>query len=229
MDKDFTTASELGRVKYLQSLGLSIREIAQFFHESDRMKKPVDDNNYLGIKGTKRDFQSGNTVTRTTHEDYEKTIKAFQKDSENRTISRKEAKKRYKKHLEGKGGKILGIVTKEGRKMYKIDEPFVKFNSIQDSIPRQRKINAKGKFATDQNYKKKIDNMVKIIEPLFNQEVQGGDLGRTHIDYKYKQKIYDPKDNHANAIDNTNPDYDARLDGLGMDERNPIYREEEIV
>ena len=126
MDKDFTTASELGRVKYLQWLGLSIREIAQFSHESDRM-------------------------------------------------------------------------------------------------------NAKGKFATDQNYKKKIDNMVKIIEPLFNQEVQGGDLGRTHIDYKYKQKIYDPKDNHANAIDNTNPDYDARLDGLGMDERNPIYREEEIV
>jgi len=58
-----------------------------------------------------------------------------------------------------------------------------------------------------------------------------GDLGRTHIDYKYKNnyKIYDPKDNHANAIDSTNPDYDARLDGLGMDERNPLYREEEIV
>ena len=119
MDKDFTTASELGRVKYLQSLGLSIREIAQFFHESDRMKKPVADNNYLGIKGTKRDFQSGNTVTRTTHEDYEKTIKAFQKDSENRTISRKEAKKRYKKHLEGKVEKYLVLLQKKEEKCTK--------------------------------------------------------------------------------------------------------------
>jgi hypothetical protein len=43
------------------------------------------------------------------------------------------------------------------------------------------------------------------------------------------KKIYDPKDNYANAIDNTNPDYDARLDGLGMDERNPLYREERKV
>ncbi len=43
------------------------------------------------------------------------------------------------------------------------------------------------------------------------------------------KKIYDPKDNHANAIDSTNPDYDARLDGLGMDERNPLYREERKV
>ena len=156
MEKDFTTTSELGRVKYLQSLGLTVREIAQFFHESDRMKKPVADNNYLGIKGTKADFQAGNTVTRTTHEDYENTIKAWQQDSENRVISREEAKKRYKKHLEGKGGKILGIVMKEGKKMYKIDEPFVKFKSIKDSISRQREINKEGKFATDQNDIQKI-------------------------------------------------------------------------
>lgn len=47
--------------------------------------------------------------------------------------------------------------------------------------------------------------------------------------FQKAKKIYDPKDNHANAIDNTNPDYDARLDSLGMDERNPLYRKERTV
>tara|TARA_B110000285_G_scaffold88126_1_gene101045 strand:- start:909 stop:1718 length:810 start_codon:yes stop_codon:yes gene_type:complete len=42
-------------------------------------------------------------------------------------------------------------------------------------------------------------------------------------------KIYDLRDNHANAIDKTNPDYDERLDSLGMDEMNNQYREEEIA
>jgi DNA-binding transcriptional MerR regulator len=190
MAKDFTTTSELGRVKYLQSLGLSVREIAQFFHESDRMKKPVAENNYLGIKGTNADIQAGNTEMRTTHEDYEKTIKAFQQDSENRVISREEAEIRYKKHLEKKGGKILGVVMKEGKKMFKIDEPFVKFKNIQDSILRQREINKEGKFATDQNYRQKIDRMVKVVEPLFNQEVKGGDIGRTEIELIARQGLY---------------------------------------
>lgn len=57
----------------------------------------------------------------------------------------------------------------------------------------------------------------------------GGEAGDAAPQYFKTKKIYDPKDNHSNAIDSTNPDYDARLDGLGMDERNPLYREEEIV
>ena len=92
--------------------------------------------------------------------------------------------------------------------------------------------------------KTKLSKFVKTIEFIKNNNYMEASIEMLDSDWAEQaynranristlfqkvKKIYDPKDNHANAIDNTNPDYDARLDGLGMDERNPIYREEKIV
>ena len=62
----------------------------------------------------------------------------------------------------------------------------------------------------DSNWAKQTYNRANRISTLFQKA----------------KKIYDPRDNHANAIDKTHPDYDKRLDGLGLDEMNNQYRTE---
>lgn len=163
------------------------------------------------------------------------------------------ALKRFKKHLRGKGAEFVSEVTKDGVQMFKTKEPFIVFDSIEASIDKVRQLVAEGNYATDRNHATKVDNMERDIMTEYNTVLEG-DAGpqfdtpvepsaapvsqEDPLDTFLKEKdnyantsisqakIYDPKDNHANAIDKTHPDYDKRLDGLGLDEMNNQYRTE---
>ena len=88
----------------------------------------------------------------------------------------------------------------------------------------------------------------RVVQSLFDKDIPGGDIGETKIDVKgtpgdaapqfdtpvetedpldtFLEKnnnfVYktDPRDNYANQINKLDLDYDERLDGSGMDQRN---------
>ena len=222
-DKQFKVDS----MQYLLSKGITDENLlAKIMLESGWLNKPSGTFNYFGIK--EKDKTKGKLVQTT------EGLKAYthaNKGKGKRLRSDEAGIEDLRKEIATRGGSIVyenGAVAYDNEGKIKIIDRFKNYNNIEEAFDNFKRTNAKiiadpsKIYATDPKYAEKNAKMLTDIKYYLRHY-------SSSFGIPTPGKIYDPKDNHANAIDSTNPDYDPRLDALKMDEANPFYREEKQI